>query len=392
MESSKKRESQTDIETKHFKIACLQPSEPVQSSIAMQSLILNYSKWTFLYSQLIGFWPISIIQNGRFKTFNRSRLYNRTTLVSLFFIAMNVSFAMFYRAIKTGDYFAVTAFRTFDIIWVIVWDTIVISCNTTIRIFGFIRLAGLIKLFHDIASLYDLCMLEGIVSQMDILRKLKWINNFAKKWIFFAAILGIIHCSCYIYLYISGWESKGREGLFVAWMNIYMEVMLIVHNSNALFMNYFIFLIIFVFEFVTEKLAFKVSIVIYPMNSNSMVNSSQQVNYFENYAVKSILEIVKTVEEIIEKFNNLFAPALLAEAVLSFCQVIFSAYYMHTDPRMGKNVLWAVTFITPILLYPMSLLSLCYFSSELEKKCQDMVSAFENIPFNMVSLDQERKV
>lgn len=321
--------------------------------------------------------------------------------MSLIFIALDLIYGAYYRQIKTTVYFDYNHYISFDLWGVIVWDTLMLSSDIFNRVWSIAKLSQLHKLFIDIVSVLEYCVQNEIATCQEILCKIKGINIFARRWVIYFFAIGSLHCTMYLSLYILGLESKRREGFLFGFMNTYMEFMIALHNSNALLIIFFIQLITLGFELVINKLL-TCTIPSAALFENFMHKSSSlklgQKSLVGNAptttsgTLHAIFEIVKRIEKMIEDFQRVFAPALFLETTSTLYQAIFSAYYMRTDPRIEQNIIWALTFFTPLVIYPVCLISLCYFSNQLTKKCFEMVAALEEIPFSYLSIDDDRRV
>ncbi|CAL8111566.1 unnamed protein product [Orchesella dallaii] len=374
-----------------------------KSISSMESLLLNFSSNVFFSAQLVAFWPISIrkTQQFEYKTLNRSLRWNRGVLISAFFLSLNLIYFVAYFKIKANEYFNYAAFIRYDLTWVIVWDSICLVTNTSLRVYSFMKLSEFSKFFSDIVNLVECCSV--FVPDSEIMESFRGINKWARKFIWIAFSVGLVHIFCYVHQYVMKWEYKKEGGLFVAAMNVYMEVNLVCQNSHSLFLIFFIRVITFGFEVVSRGLQRMSRVKFYQEQmtietlqklsdrlSAKTFSRVQQSSPSAN--LQAIFHLINLLERLVNQFNSLFAPGMIAEGILTICQLIFSVYFLHTDPRMSSDIFWAITFITPFILFPMSFISLCHFSSTLTMTCQQMLPHFEDLPFSLLSKNEDRKV
>ncbi len=91
-------------------------------------------------------------------------------------------------------------------------------------------------------------------------------------------------------------------------------------------------------------------------------------------------------------FNATFVVHLLEEMMFEFSAIMFSLYFMVSDPRNVAEFSWLAMFITPMILYPFSIGALCMTASELSQNCDRLVAKLQQVPVKMLTAEEQWQV
>ncbi|ODN01213.1 hypothetical protein Ocin01_05467 [Orchesella cincta] len=372
----------------------------------IESKLLSSTEWAFLSPRLFCYWPFTIrpSANGA-KKIHSCYSWNYGIPLSATFLLLNIIFLSFYGRIKGNAYFNNKSLMAFDVYCIVVWDSIIMTNEIVIRIYCLLNLHKLNKFWERIVTLTTNYFEHS--SQPDVVEHgLRQINNWAKTWTLLNFALVSVHLSCFIYPYISGDEIRRGEDGFAAFMNVYMEVVMCFHNVDVLFLIYFIKIMILGFDLVSSKIQETVRFNLIQREARLMLSRKKssgtelhketlpemKSEIWVNSELTPTLNLLQTLENIVESFNETFSINMLGVVIMVMSQAIFAVYFLYCDPRSITSFTWAVSLITPLILCPCSLVSLCFSASKLADKCYGIMRQMQGIPLSCMSREDQWSV
>ncbi|CAL8080304.1 unnamed protein product [Orchesella dallaii] len=341
--------------------------------------IINGGKWIFFSNRLVVYWPFSIKSTSSNHISHKYLSFQLPTVglfVTVSYLLLNVLYLFHYFFVKFQD--DVRDFHPFDLILITTWDCMIMFGVIGYRIYGILRLSKFHSFWNNIVNLVT--QITEISSKRETKEKFHQLNRWGLKWIVIFTLMGLLNATAVFYNYVCVTYELPQVVITFE----YLESVIMMHNSSAFLLVFFLKIMTHGFTTCHRKLE-KMS------EENFRENYSDKSCDYETIELSSVFNIIHKLEECVSSFNSTFVFTLLLEAVFSFLQVMFALYFVHVVDPVSNAAYW-INMAMPIFMYSACLINLCAASSQLTVECEEMVSKFQELPVSTLSVKDSHKV
>ncbi|CAL8080310.1 unnamed protein product [Orchesella dallaii] len=312
------------------------PVSPQNSQVT--SMIIEGGKWVFFSNRLVAYWPFSIKSTSS-NHISHKHLNFQFPTVSLFlsvsYLLLNVLYLFHYFFVKFQD--DVRDFHPFDLILITTWDCMIMFGVIGYRIYGILRLSKFHSFWNNIVNLVT--QISKTSSKRETKEKFRQLNRWGLKWIVIFTLMGLLNATAVFYNYV--YITHELPQVVITFE--YLESVIMMHNSSA-------FLLVFFLKIITHGFT----------TCHRKLEQMSEENVQENYSEKScdcvtieltkVFNLIHKLEECVSSFNSTFVFTLLLEAVFSFLQVMFALYFVHVVDPVSNAAYW-INMAMPIFMY-----------------------------------------